>query len=607
MRTMASEDPSAANSSQSDASGERVTILFGTDTGVTEGLAKKFSGLCAERGMRVARVCDLDEVSEVDDILAAAKDSLLVIMCSTCGHGDFPQNASLFWSAISSPDIAGNTFKDVRYCVFAMGDRSYTDSFCEAGKLMDNRLTELGATRVLEMGIGDDRDDDKWETGYSKWLPGFWTATNAAEPKDDGAPKAPLFSVKAHQGASLVPKQITPPGATLLEVGESKRLTPSDYERDIRHFSLKTKDVDFPFDLGDAVAIYYENLAEDVDRALAWFGLDGKAVVTVSCVSDNVSERHRNAFSERRTVRQILTEMLDLFGRPSKSFCADLARFASNAVERKALLKLATAEGAAEWKELVDASVSFFGLCSKFPSAKPPLEQLLSIVPLTKPRLYSMASSPFYAPTVMDLTIVINCWKAAGTGVVQTGACTKFIQRVPVGQRVACQAVCGTFKFPAEDTTPMVMVGLGTGIAPIRSFLQDKLYKKQKGIKTGPMVIFYGCRREKEELFYKDDWAMFKKEGVLTELVGAFQYDAPAYPPKMVFVGDKMGERPELITENLMSKGGYFYMCGPAVATPSVQKALKEAVSSRGKLGDAGAEKWFEELNSGGRYSEESY
>merc|ERR1712048_848236 len=132
----------------------------------------------------------------------------------------------------------------------------------------------------------------------------------------------------------------------------------------------------------------------------------------------------------------------------------------------------------------------------------------------------------------------------------KTGACTKFIQRVPKGASVAAAAVVGTFKFPESDATPMVMVGLGTGIAPIRSFMQDKLYKKNKGIKVGPMVVFYGCRREKEELFYKEEWEMYKKEGILTELEGAFQFDNGTSKP--IFVGDKMAEHPELITDNLL-------------------------------------------------------
>merc|ERR1719160_2316410 len=149
-------------------------------------------------------------------------------------------------------------------------------------------------------------------------------------------------------------------------------MTPADYERDIRHFLVSTKDVDLPFDLGDAVAVYYENLPTEVDDAIKHFALDGSAVMTVKCVSDNVSDRHRKAFQQRTTVRQVLTELLDLFGRPTKSFCADLARFATNATEKKSLQSLATEVGAKDWKAIVDASSSFFDICQKFPSAKPP-------------------------------------------------------------------------------------------------------------------------------------------------------------------------------------------------------------------------------------------
>merc|ERR1712070_1085320 len=116
-----------------------------------------------------------------------------------------------------------------------------------------------------------------------------------------------------------------------------------------------------------------------------------------------------------------------------------------------------------------------------------------------------------------------------------------------------------------------------------------------KGIDVGPMVIFYGCRREKEELFYKEEWAMFKEKGVLTELKGAFQFENGTNPPKQVFVSDKMIESPGLITDNLMEKGGYFYMCGPAVATPSVQRALKQCVAEHAGLGAEKAEAWFDD------------
>jgi len=588
---------------------EPLVIAFGSDTGVTEQVAKKFASLCSERGVVVRRICDLDELSDLDDLKGAGNDALLVVMCSTCGHGDFPQNSGLFWSSVSASTVAPKALDGVRFCSFAMGDRSYHDSFCEASKKIEARMLELGAKSVLEMGIGDDRDEDKWETGFIAWLPKFWAAIKAPEPQDDGSPKPPLFEIKYHEGAALAPSQIVPPGTQLLTIEENKRMTPSEYERDIRHFSLSTEGIDFPFDLGDAVAIYPENLDDDVEEALNFLDLEGNKVITVKCISPNVSERHRRAFEQRVIVRQILSTMLDLFGRPSKSFCNDLARFA-NTADAKALRRFASPEGAGEWSSMVDSCPSFFDIMKKYSSAKPSLEQLMSIVPLMKPRIYSIASDAHYAPGQVDFTVVINQWKSKA-GDLKTGLCTKFIQAAAVGKKVPCAVVCGTFHFPAEDTTPMVMVGLGTGIAPIRSFVQDKLYKKSKGIKTGPMIVFYGCRRYEEELLYKDEWEMYKREGVLTSLVGAFQFDKPHYPPKQIFVSDKMAEQPELISDNLLEKGGYFFMCGPAVATPSVQKALKAAVLKKGGAGapksDVEADKWFQDFMAAGRYSEESY
>jgi sulfite reductase (NADPH) flavoprotein alpha-component len=201
---------------------------------------------------------------------------------------------------------------------------------------------------------------------------------------------------------------------------------------------------------------------------------------------------------------------------------------------------------------------------------------------------------------------VINCWQAQDK-TWKTGGCTKYIKRVPVGAKIAFQVVCGTFQFPPDDTYPMVMTGLGTGIAPIRSFVQDRLYQKRQGKVTGPMVVFYGCRHEKEEFFYKEEWEMYKKEGVLTELINAFSHDPPHYPPKMVFVSHKMEDNPELMHKYLYEQKGYFYMCGPAFATPGIEAATKQSVQKMANLGQTEVDSWFEKLHLEGRYSIESY
>lgn len=255
---------------------------------------------------------------------------------------------------------------------------------------------------------------------------------------------------------------------------------------------------------------------------------------------------------------------------------------------------------------MLEESVSYFDIFKKFPSAKPSLAHLLALVPPTKYRLYSIANSADFVPGCVELTIVVNKW-AAKSGTMKTGTSTKYIAGLPIGAKVACTMTCGTFTFP-EDHVPMVMSGLGTGIAPMRSFVQDRAYKKKVlGKEVGPMVLFYGCRHEKEEFFYKEEWKQYQADGVLTHLVNAFSHDKPHYPPKMIFVNQKMEENLEMIGKYMGEMGGYFYMCGLAVAAPGIETALKKAMIGANLVKKEEADEWVEELKRSGRYSMESY
>jgi sulfite reductase (NADPH) flavoprotein alpha-component len=382
-------------------------------------------------------------------------------------------------------------------------------------------------------------------------------------------------------------------------------MPPAEYERDIRHFSLSNKDVDLVWHLGDAIGIYPENLPADVEEALQWFGYRGDAAVSVKllCDASDVNSRLAQLGKERTTARQLLTEIVDLFGRPSKGFYAQLAEFCTDSKEKFKVLDIANGEG---YKALLEESVSYFDVFKKFPSAKPSLSHLLALIPPIKYRLYSIASSEDLVPGKVELTIVVNRWPTK-SGVLKTGVSTKYIASLPVGARVACTMTVGTFTFP-DDKVPMVMAGLGTGIAPMRSFVQDRYYKKTVlGKEVGPMILFYGCRHEREEFFYKEEWEKYKKSGVLTELVAAFSHDKPHYPPKMVFVNQKMEENLGMIGKYMGEMGGYFYMCGLAVAAPGIETALKKAMVGAGHVKEKDADEWIENLKKSGRYSMESY
>jgi len=580
------------------AAGPPLVVLYGSETGTAEGVARRFVRAAKERGCTVPTCTELNDCCELETMDA----STLVIFIATCGDGDIPANAHGFWEYLEK--LSPGQLSAHSFVLFALGDKGYP-KFCEAGKMIDGRLVKLGAKQLLAMGIGDQCDEDGWETGYSSWLPGVMDAVKAPPPRKRDGPPPALFDIEEHAGTSMRPPKLCPPGALLAEIEENRRMPPADYERDIRHFSLSNKDVDLVWHLGDAIGIYPENLPADVEDALAWFGYDGDAAVSVKllCDASDVNARFAALSRERTTARQLLTEVVDLFGRPSKGFYAQLSEFCTDPKQKAEVLQIAGGDG---YKAMLEESINYFEIFKKFPSAKPSLAHLLALVPPIKYRLYSIASSQDLVPGKVELTIVINRWPTK-SGVLKTGTSTKYIASLPVGARVACTMTVGTFTFP-DDKVPMVMAGLGTGIAPMRSFVQDRYYKKTVlGKEVGPMILFYGCRHEREEFFYKDEWEKYQKSGVLTEIVCAFSHDKPHYPPKMVFVNQKMEEHLSMIGKYMGELGGYFYMCGLAVAAPGIETALKKAMIGAGIVKAAGADAWIEDLKKSGRYSMESY
>jgi len=601
MKERSEKKPLAQNTSKliDGLKGPELYVLYGSETGTAEAVARKFARTVKERNCTVKKCTELNDMLELETM----DPSTFVLFVATCGDGHIPANAHGFWEYAEK--AAPGKFGQHKFAIFALGDKGYA-KFCEAGKLFDGRLKQLGCQQVLPLGIGDQCDEDGWETGYSAWLPEVLEAIKAPAPAKRDGPPAPLFKVvESPDAPALKPPQLCPPEAVLAEVQENRRMPPPDYERDIRHFVLSNKDVDLPFHLGDAIGIYPQNLPEGVNEALAFFGYAADAPLNVSllCDASDVHARLGAVSKQRTTARQLLTEVIDIFGRPSKGFYTQLADFATDAKEKAKILEIANGDG---YKALLEESVSYFDIFKKFPSAKPSLAHLMALIPPIKYRLYSIANSADFTPGCVELTIVVNRWPTK-SGVLKTGTSTKYIAELPVGARVACTMTCGTFTFP-EDDVPMVMSGLGTGIAPMRSFVQDRAYKKKVlGKKVGPMALFYGCRHEREEFFYKEEWKQFQQDGVLTHLINAFSHDKPHYPPKMVFVNEKMEENLELIGKYMGDLGGYFYMCGLAVAAPGIETALKKAMIGAKHVKAADADAWVEELKRTGRYSMESY
>ena len=321
----------------------------------------------------------------------------------------------------------------------------------------------------------------------------------------------------------------------------------------------------------------------------------------------NIDARKRNAAMRPRTVSQIFSQVVDIFGRPNRGFYKTLARFApegSQTARELELLAGESEEGKKLYSENASEGMTYGEILLRYPEARPSIEHLVTIIPPVKPRLYSIASSPrFVGPSAVELAIVIHHWKSP-KGVIRHGTGTNYVHQLTAGDEVACTVTSGTFKFPESPMTPMIMAGLGTGLAPFRAFVQERKWMQNKGTKTGPMWLFYGCRYRAKDYIFGDELEQYAKEGVITELHPAFSRDGK----KKVYVQNKIKDSEQRVYKDLIENGGFFYLCGQAgQAELDIKEAIYNSIAAGAGLTRDQAAAKFEEINEEGRYCPELY
>jgi len=583
------------------AEGEPLLILYGSETGNTEELAFRTGDMCRSRGYGV-QVMECDEMDPEE----LPSHPNVMFLLATCGEGDFPKNCATLYEQLSRPDaFQSDHLKNTQFAVFALGDSSYHE-FCKVGKDYDAILSKLGAQRIQDVGLGNDQDADKFETAFEEWLPLYYTNTNAPPPADDHLIPAPLFEtqiIDSDTTSVIEQVPVVHPGAQLVPVVRNDRLTPSDYDRIIRHICFDTRDErDLPFLLGDVLNIMPKNDPARVKAFLKDYGLDPETVLRVT-PTKAIDQRRQDAYVRPRSLEQIFTEVVDILGRPNKYFYKNLSRFAVDEKEKNELELIASDGGKEKYAELVEETVTYVDVLNLFPSARPTVEHLLSIIPSIKPRLYSIASSQRYNPNEAELMIVILDWKSK-SGKQRRGLSTDYVERLQVGDQVAANITSGTFLFPEDARTPMVMAGLGTGLAPFRAFTQERKWMRDRGVETGPMWLFYGCRYKAKEFAFGDELEQFAKEGVITELRPAFSRDQK----EKIYVQTRISEVQDRMYEDLITKKGFFYLCGQAGETETaILDALKKSFEVEGKMTTEQAQKEWEKIHADGRYCPELY
>ena len=380
---------------------------------------------------------------------------------------------------------------------------------------------------------------------------------------------------------------------------EHRRLTPLTYDRNIMNLEFDLGSSGLEYNIGDSLGIHPRNDELEVQDFIKSYHLDPSAIVEVPTRDDP-----SGVYSS--TVYQMLVDQIDLFGRPSRQFYEALAAYATDPNEEKALLALGGPEGAIEFKRRAEVdTITFADVLEEFPSAHPPFNELVRLIPALKRREYSIASCQKVTPTTVSLMIVTVLWRdPRGRG--RFGLATRYLNALKPGDSVTVSLKPSVMKLPPRPTDPIIMAGLGTGLAPFRAFVQHRAWEKAQGTEIGPVLLFMGSRHQREEYCYGEEWEAYRDAGVISLLSCAFSRDQP----RKIYIQDRMRETGRELEDAYLQRPGAFYLCGPTWPVPDVTNVLEEVIKKKGEREGArkvNARRKIEELKDEGRYVLEVY
>ncbi|KAJ3337041.1 hypothetical protein HDU93_001716 [Gonapodya sp. JEL0774] len=385
--------------------------------------------------------------------------------------------------------------------------------------------------------------------------------------------------------------------ATLATVSERLRVTPDSYDRNIFHMEIDIAGTGMTYNgLGEALGVYAHNDDQEVSDFLRWYGIDPHELVDVG-----LKTKEGNVLLESRTAEHVFGQVTDIFGKPGKSFYKNLAVFAKDLSQRNKLLWIGSSDGSHEFDRRAEQTVTYADILHEFTSARPTFSQLVQLIPPMKPRAYSIASAASMHPTKVHLLIVLVDWTDA-FGRKRQGQATRYLSSIKPGQKIAVTIKPSIMKLPPLSTAPVVMSGLGTGMAPFRTFIQARAMQKQAKQSIGPMSLYFGARHRSQEYLYGEEMDAWHDDDILTHLRLAFSRDQK----DKVYIQHKMYEDAAALFDLLVKQKGSFYLCGPVWPVPDVTEAILRAFE-HGGLTRSQAENLLEEMKEEERFVLEVY
>ncbi|CAG5122629.1 unnamed protein product, partial [Candidula unifasciata] len=648
----------------------KCVILFATETGKSERFANTLCEIF-KHAFDAKVMCMADY-----DVISLEHESLVLVVTSTFGNGDPPENGEAFAKSLyemkpvetsngrthssyvrmsissekevrlgldaTNPDqlaMITGPLGNVRFSVFALGSRAYPH-FAAFGHYMDKVLQELGAEKIFPIGEGDELCGQ--EQSFRQWAQGVFTAACETFCLGDDVNINEATGALSNSDHSWTPNRFRitpiengkePDTCEALSKLHGKRVLPcvltertnlqaDDSDRQTILVKMNTQGADeLVYVPGDHVGVYPANSPDIVDGILARLHNSPPADQIIRTeflheVTTPLGTSKTWTLFEKMPVcsmRMAFTYFLDVTTPPSQALLQLLATQATRDMDKTRLELLATnASEYEEWK--YDLSPNILEVLDQFSSLKVSPSLLLTQLPLLQQRYYSISSSPQMFPGEIHATVAVVKFRTQdGAGPLHEGVCSGWLSRCPPGTVVPCMVrAAPTFHLPENPSLPVIMVGPGTGIAPFRSFWQQRsidlemlnVPSQDNQNKFGEMSMYFGCRTITQDNIYGNELEEMKSAGVLSSYYVALSREPDV--PK-VYVQDILLSNGALVYDLIVKKGGHFYVCGDVSMAHDVTRTLEVVLQEQGQISPEEASKFVTKLRDTNRFHEDIF
>ncbi|KAI5684271.1 hypothetical protein M9H77_05499 [Catharanthus roseus] len=618
---------------------ERLLILYASQTGNAIDVAERL-GREADRRRCPVTVLSIDDF----DPRNLPDERTVIFVVSTTGHGDSPDSIKGFWRFLLQKNLSKDWLKGVDYAVFGLGDSSY-QKYNFVAKKLDRRLLDLGATAIVERGLGDDQHPAGYDGALDPWISTLWNAIYQKHPRlfpngpdilTSGAsmldqPKVRItyhsindgtFECSSAADFKFLEMQIDKtrsmsPGRyslksrpdCFLKMIKNYPLTREGCGKDVRHFEFEAVSSSIEYEVGDVVEVLPGQDPTSVDAFITRCNLNPDSYITVELIEEK--DRVGNSFERNWKVPVKLKNFVEYTmdvasASPRRYFFEVMSFFASSEHEKERLQYFASSEGRDDLYEYNQKERrTVLEVLNDFPSVQMPFEWLVQLVPPLKTRAFSIASSNSAHPNQVHLTVSVVSWKTPYKRT-RKGLCSTWLAGIDPQQRVLVPAWFRKgYLPPPPPSLPLILIGPGTGCAPFRGFLEERVLQSKSG-PTAPVLFFFGCRNEENDFLYKDFWLHLQKAGVfLEEYGGGFYVAFSRDQPQKVYVQHKMREQSGKIW-TLFAQGAAVYVAGSANKMPAdVLSAFEEIMGQRS--GEEAGLRYFRALVKAGKYHVEAW